>query len=29
MGGGNMKIDGGCHCGNTTFAAKLDPEIKG
>jgi hypothetical protein len=24
-----MKIDGGCHCGNITYAAEIDPESIG
>jgi hypothetical protein len=24
-----MKIDGGCHCGNITYAAEIDPESVG
>jgi hypothetical protein len=24
-----MKIDGGCHCGNITYTAEIDPENVG
>ncbi len=24
-----MKIDGGCHCGNITYSAEIDPENVG
>ncbi len=24
-----MKIDGGCHCGNITYSAEIDPETVG